>query len=63
MSREIVIKIDKDTWEINIEASGYVGGSCIKEIDKIHELIGESKIINRRLKPEAVMAEKVVLRR
>jgi len=63
VNREITITIDKDTWEVDIEASGYVGGSCIKEIDKIHELIGESKVINRRLKPEVVMAEKVVLKR
>lgn len=58
--REIVVTIDKETWEISLNAFNYVGKECQIDLDTIASLLN-GITIEQSPKPEIFYKESIEL--
>lgn len=56
----IKIIIDKNSNNITVEGIGYVGTTCIKDIDELTKVL-QATTVGRKTKPEAVALVKEVV--
>lgn len=45
----IFVKLNKKTLELVLDAEGYINMECIKDLDKITQIL-KAEVVNRRLK-------------
>ncbi len=48
---EIKISIDKNTWQIIVEAHGYTGGKCMVDTDELQRILS-METETQKIKPE-----------
>lgn len=50
---DIILEVDESNGDIKVEGVGFTGGQCVKDIEKLQELLGLTTT-SQRAKPELV---------